>query len=414
MKKNLFISVLFLTLSSIALGDPTPKLKKKIYNQICDMRACGEVSIKSAGHGPGGENLLIAALTLQQDEQEECVPIEHWLAVEKNRRIVDVQLLAVDCNDGYGAAGIGEDIIEISNNFFSHERCGGSAWRWSQKKALQLYPLEIIEEYTYNYHTFIPNNQENHRDWRNFSFRSERTVPSCESLNKKSGEYEKIYTTKSISIPILKAKNTWDMTSLSLGACGAEADSSGKNGFIIHGKKGSPDDAAFVAMLTDKNELWIEIKDDHWVSGADRWIFDDHLEIWLSGREEDFFCVSEAEKPVQWGVRVTDGKVFPAFGAPLPLTVKAFHADSKRVRMRLALPEPVDRITVVYSDSDDGKTQERLISTSELVYGKLATMGGTVHAWEKAECIEDKQKDAMVVSRKKMERPPREAVIDLY
>jgi len=46
------------------------------------------------------------------------------------------------------------------------------------------------------------------------------------------------------------------------------------------------------------------------------------------------------------------------------------------VRVRLRLPEGVwQAITVVYSDSDDGVKQERLLATSQFAFPQAATLG---------------------------------------
>ena len=44
-------------------------------------------------------------------------------------------------------------------------------------------------------------------------------------------------------------------------------------------------------------------------------------------------------------------------------------------RLKITLPKGMAAITLVYSDSDDGKKQERLFATSMLVPGKVETLG---------------------------------------
>ena len=48
--------------------------------------------------------------------------------------------------------------------------------------------------------------------------------------------------------------------------------------------------------------------------------------------------------------------------------------------MKITIPNALRNnskaITVVYSDSDDGKKQKRMIASSKLSYGKLASLGG--------------------------------------
>ena len=143
-------------------------------------------------------------------------------------------------------------------------------------------------------------------------------------------------------------------------------------------------DSSFRAVMTTDRTLFIEISDDRFVGPSADWVNEDHLEIWLSNEEgpESGKCFEKDHTPdlVQYGIRLIDGTVFPAFGHPKePLMVERAEdtdADDKPVvRLKIKLPE-FKAITVVYSDSDDGKAQKRLIATSPLKFGKRLTLGG--------------------------------------
>lgn len=63
--------------------------------------------------------------------------------------------------------------------------------------------------------------------------------------------------------------------------------------------------------------------------------------------------------------------------------VAGFERTCWVMRFKITLPKtftsPNDdawKITVAYSDSDDGKRQKRIIATSQLKLGSLATLGG--------------------------------------
>src|SRR5258708_6388623 len=78
----------------------------------------------------------------------------------------------------------------------------------------------------------------------------------------------------------------------------------------------------------------------------------------------------------QWGVRVADARVFPAAGHPTTtLTVERIQIDANTVRFRIELPEPFKSITVAYSDSDDGRAQKSLLTTSRLTFDDGSTLG---------------------------------------
>ena len=69
----------------------------------------------------------------------------------------------------------------------------------------------------------------------------------------------------------------------------------------------------------------------------------------------------------QWGiVSVT---VMPQRGIPKTLNVEVAERGKNHVRLKIELPE-VEALTLVYGDSDDGHTQERLIATSKSSSGE--------------------------------------------
>ena len=70
---------------------------------------------------------------------------EYWLLGAK-----PLQLLAL-CNDGYGAAGVGEDTVTFGNNRMIHEQEGGSAWRWTSTEAFSLSPFKILSAQSCSY-----------------------------------------------------------------------------------------------------------------------------------------------------------------------------------------------------------------------------------------------------------------------
>ena len=72
------------------------------------------------------------------------------------------------CNDGYGAAGVGEDVVEYDDNTLTHEQAGGSSWRWSNKKSIQLWPLRMRSQSSCSFHTAAPGFAYKRWDWTRF------------------------------------------------------------------------------------------------------------------------------------------------------------------------------------------------------------------------------------------------------
>lgn len=175
------------------------------------------------------------------------------------------------------------------------------------------------------------------------------------------------------------AGSGWKTTGL--GRCALHIDASGKeaHGFVVHGKPGDPRDAAMRVVASARGALFVEVEDDRKVGPSARWIADDHLEIWMAKQMPSYMdhCLEPGEKPVQWGIRLADAKVFPGAGNPDPtaLTVERAEAPGGIVRLKITLPPKHEGLSVVYSDSDDGRKQERLIATSRLRFNDAPTLG---------------------------------------
>lgn len=107
-----------------------------------------------------------------------------------------------------------------------------------------------------------------------------------------------------------------------------------------------------------------------------------NLEIWIGDRRGyTDRCIPEGGRAEQWGIRLPDGAVFAAPGAPTArprVEVQRLPAPEGALaaRVRVELPEAPRAFTVVYGDGDDGRSQERLIATSALRFGVPAILGG--------------------------------------
>ena len=105
-----------------------------------------------------------------------------------------------------------------------------------------------------------------------------------------------------------------------------------------------------------------------------------------SGRGSGCFQPDPDAKALQWGIAL-DGQVYKAHGAPVASpTVRVTRTDG--TRFRIVLPDEGTGLTVVYSDSDDGARQKRLIATSKLEFGRTWTIGGvTTIGAGRATCV---------------------------
>jgi hypothetical protein len=165
-------------------------------------------------------------------------------------------------------------------------------------------------------------------------------------------------------------------------------------------------------VVSARGVLYVEIADDRWTAAGPSWVKEDHLEIWLAATGTSTppgdaceIAGSATTNPArQWGIRISDGAVFPGFGSPAPLAgVEVARAGSvARIKVPLQgfADSEVPDLTVVYSDSDDGLRQERLIATSDVERGHIDSLGH-VRVVEPAEatCAADSRKKALHIVR---------------
>ncbi|MCY1082436.1 hypothetical protein [Archangium lansingense] len=299
----------------------------------------------------------------------ECEAAEWWLM----RPSQPAQLLLSVCNNGYGAAGVGEDSVTVADNRFTHEQSGGSRQRWSVSRTLQLSPLWLVIEGHRSSDAMDSEVKEDGDYWDLETLRGEvvRSAPECESGEPSLGERTLPYLPQ---VQVDKAYLQGGWKQAGLGACGFES------GNFLLGNQDDPKDASLKALLVTPDTLLVEVRDDKWTGPSAKWLNDDHVEVWLAPEapQELTGCgkPTDAQKPSQWGIRVTDGKVFPAFGSPKQ-TIQVERAElpgKQGYRLKLKLPTPFKGISVVYSDSDSGKKQELMLATSAVKFGRPETL----------------------------------------
>lgn len=301
----------------------------------------------------------------------ECreAPEEYWLVPKRG----PAQLLLAVCNDGYGASGVGEDSIEISSTTFKHSRYGGSAWRWTQATELSFSPLRVVNEASSSFNTTMPNfTKDSSWDWESFRGKEVDEVAKCKDDGTPDIESEKSVHIEGNIVPVMELSDAfrsggWKTTRL--GDCSVPAS------FVTFGKQSAKTDASLSAIANSQpRELYLEVRDDTFVTEAAKWTLADHVELWFgAGASAWDECVGTKDG-VQFGVAL-DGKVNVGFGDPKAsaISVEVAKADGV-VRMKVVLNDvPKDRVGIVYSDSDDGKKQKALLATSQLKFASVPT-----------------------------------------
>ena len=358
-------------LASVALSAPP----STVAQAVCDQRTpCTEVRQTPAGHGPDGHELVVVEVLLSDtpvDEAQQpawggpCEPFEHHLVRLHDGEVVDHRLLLELCNDGYGASGVGEDHIVIEPNRFSHDQNGGSSWRWSQGRTVQLVPDQELEVWSSTYISPMGNESRTRWGWTTLSGEVHTTLVACDDLE----SYDTAEDDLAVLLPIVPP---WPDGGP--GGCAATLDSSDTRGLVVHGEPGEPDDARMAVALVG-DQLQVRVDDDT-LTTADRWIHGDHLELWLpDGPRTDSGRCTEPWPARQWGIDL-DGVVHAGHGTPSVRDLSATATrDEHGTTWAIDLPPGSDRLTVVYSDSDDGASQERLLATSTLRAGDAHSLG---------------------------------------
>ena len=340
-------------------------------------------------------------------ESEDCRPYEYRLIVHSHGKIRDHQLLSEQCNNGYGAAGVGEDsnAVDKEARTFSHSQSGGSAWRGDRGIVVGLDPLRVISVDESSFWTLDEDATSKSSSWNHDTFQGSESwsVPDCVERRKQraaavrdaaagaGAEHDTSTTYNAVTVPRVDLPPAFvhdGWRSIALGNCGAFVDGD-ERGFAIYGGKGRASDASLRAVISKDDFLFVEITDDRWTTGGKTWVKEDHIELWLAPPGIVAFdpnCdePSGPEPPDlsrQWGIRISDAQVFAGFGSPAPLTGIEVVRSGHTARARIPIAEWVKghgedaSLTVVYSDSDDGLRQKRLIATSQIDRGHVISLG---------------------------------------
>jgi hypothetical protein len=347
----------------------TPALAQEAKD-VCGVRS--PCTVEGTTRALKGHEVVELALGKRDPAKgPECEQREWWL----RRPDKSVVKLLEACNDGYGAAGVGEEDITVGENLFRHERSGGSSWRWASQVELQLVPLMMIFELHSSSRTLSPETSETRFNYRTFEGRALREVLDCKvspeetMLDSPTRTLEATLVPR-VDLPADFLKGGWKRTGL--GQCSAAG------GDVLLGKPQGKDDARIRAVIGQGDVLFLEVVDDTWTGPSAKWLADDHVELWLFPEppETADACGRNGKEAglVQWGIRIADGKVFPAYGNPKPPLPVEVVREGKLARLQVKLPPGIKALTAVYSDSDEGKKQELMVATSHLEFGRAATL----------------------------------------
>lgn len=389
------------TSEDVPVGEPARAL---VQSMLCGTRApCTLVTLEGAGVG-----LWIAKITAPLAS---CTLTERWLVRSKGATIVDRRELLRSCGGDEGR-------VTVEPGLFTHEQSGGDMIPYRHGRTLQLDPLRVTRVTWWSRAAKVAIAERGAFDFLSFRGRARWYRPDCPA----SGALPPLPTADELEIvdraddprayvydplPVVDLPDAfrsggWRDTPL--GSCAPVLDGAAERGFLLAGLADEKDGSVRVIAAKTKDskstELYVQVADDT-LTAADR------VDLWV---QEDDPDPSEACIPTvagagagaltTWSVRLDDGKVDTHGSSPAPLVERVAAANVVRLRVVFTMPS-LQAITVAFSDSDDGKTEERKVATSRLKAGRAATLGRLYDvAPKEAVCTtKDGALDRVIVSR---------------
>jgi hypothetical protein len=306
------------------------------------------------------------------------------------------------CNDGYGAAGMGEDNVTFSNNRMVHVQNGGSSWRWDNTDTLSLVPLRILSQASCSFHNVEPNTGTlDQVDFVNFRAKEIRKDPGAKWSDAdsdigcpdvKPAAFAKLQAVPGDKLvaayPLMTPGNGNDLgiqnisAGTVLGSCAMTLSTDGANGFLTFGKPADTAHAAQMRVLAvNSKTLLLQIYDPvaapapvgkSWISGA-------HAEVWLKGGYDDSEGAPKRSELGQIAIDL-DGTLHTV-GTAAPPQVKRWTGKDEKGRsvtvLLLAWADDAGSMAISYSQAENGK-QARLVTNVAMVRGVPAYIPGVL------------------------------------
>ncbi|HEY8949232.1 MAG TPA: hypothetical protein VIM56_10145 [Rhizomicrobium sp.] len=296
------------------------------------------------------------------------------------------------CNDGYGAADMGEDTVTFSNNRMVHVEAGGSSWRWNSTDTISLVPFQLLTQLSCSFHNIEPaTGTVTFVDAVRFRAADIRKNPAanwgddednigCPEVSPSAfAKLKPIPGPKLVAdYPVISPSNADDPAlgsipdGTTLGGCAMILSTDGANGFLTFGK---PADAAHAASMkvlaVDSKRLLLQIYDPIAASAAagKSWIGGAHAEIWHSESYDDSQPPDRSELR-QLAVDL-DGSVHLTGEAKAPQVKRWTSRDEKGRPVTVLLltwADDLGETAVSYSQAENGK-QARLVTTVAMARG---------------------------------------------
>jgi hypothetical protein len=314
--------------------------------------------------------------------------IEYWLLGARPAKVLAL------CNDGYGAAGVGEDAVSFAPNRMTHVQSGGSNWRWTNTDIFSLSPFRLLTETGCSYFDAGNQGTASFVDYarfraiavsRDYSYHWAENDVGCPQVTPAL-----LYAPRArpdakslVAFPLLTPADGETQfhaiaPGTSLGSCATRLSTDGRaSGFLVWGTPAAPANTAELRVLAPNAQtLLLQIYDP--VSAAPpagkSWLAGSHVEIWVLKNTDTSKPLTRAD--LEQVAIDLDGTVHPG-GPPRPEIPAVRHWSGKDERGRpvtILLIRYKETYTlpigtaVVYSQAEDGR-QVRLVATTGMARG---------------------------------------------
>lgn len=368
---------------------------------ICGKRLnCTLASTLEAGTAEDGIPRLVAEIRLALGDRPKDAPeegcrhdgdndggSEFWVFNGRKPPVVLLEL----CNDGYGAAGVGEDEVAVEDNRLTHTQYGGSSWRWSNAITYRLEPLTRLETTDCFFHTgtagsgLLSYADHWNARLRSFAFDS-RGEESAEEIGCPDKPLPGASPRPSAGVlsaltlpgfgPGHDVRNLRKIpTGVALADCALAVSTDAANGFLVYGQPARKDAAEMRVAVDTASSLVVQIFDPLAKANqfAGNWVHQPHVELWRLPKPEDRYTYPKTAEQI--GIDLA-GKPWPGINAGKLPDVERWTAKDERGRevivLRVTWPGEdalAWGIGAVYSQAEQGR-QSRLIATTGIERNK--------------------------------------------
>jgi hypothetical protein len=336
--------------------------KDHLATVLCGNRKpCNVISSASAGKDSQGRDLIVAELDVCPADECSLTEGEIWVAA-KNGQLIERQQLLVKMSS-FGSDAPGSNVGP--NRFKFAYEIDGMSYGHHRNVAIQLSPLAILEDDSGQKMGGSGTGGSQNLCWDSLDGTTEESEMESSVGSASRAEYHPI---PEVEPPTGWVQGGWKQTPI--GSCALTLGSKKSPGYVLAGKDLPSLISELKIVMTSPQDIFVQVATNAFVSGSVNWLYDDHLELWTAN----------GPKAKQWGIRFSDGSVFPAYGHPKDsptVQMADVHASQGLVRtlfIHLSSALRPERLAISYSKGNRSKVVE-LLSTSRITFGHSASLG---------------------------------------